>query len=291
MRNFTSSETLDLTKPVSIEINADYQVDFAMNWQANTNAVTIQVFSMSSSANACNELNARKNATFEATTSKIHFTVADDGEGSASADNCANQLKLVVTVPSNISLEVFKMSSKSGVTCLNPMGLLGACDESTDRSNTDQATSGVQSIAFNDQCTQQRYQLDVTVPDCHILALRNHSIQLKLIAPEALDYATFMYQYASKCDSKHCDCSMPLNGKADASKMIYTAAIPYTQPEKALYVYVLYKASSWSTRHQYPIDALPHQFMKASLPCAPAAHDGPCDPNSCWVALGQKGCN
>jgi len=120
----------------------------------------------------------------------------------------------------------------------------------------------------------------------------NGNFSVTFESTESMEYVTLMYQFASKCDAKHCDCSTPIAMTAtDATNKTYAAVIRGSgKAENALYMYSLYKAPSWKTRNQYPIDALPHQFIKTPIGCDGAV-DGPCDANNCWIALGQKGCS
>src|SRR3569832_183766 len=80
------------------------------------------------------------------------------------------------------------------------------------------AQAHVSTFTWIDGFDHKTYTLNVIVPSCKELVLRNTSIEIELIAPVPQHSVMLMGQYASKCDVKHCDCSDPLRVISDDAK-------------------------------------------------------------------------
>jgi hypothetical protein len=135
----------------------------------------------------------------------------------------------------------------------------------------------------------KEYTLEVSIPDCSTLNKTDSKVMAKLTAPEPMETVSMMGQYDSECDVAHCDCSQPMSITSDESKKVWYGSRPFTGPENAFHVYVMYKAPTWTARQQYPEDHLPHLFVSSEVPCG-LAKKGPCVEGICWKAIGQPGC-
>ena len=71
-----------------------------------------------------------------------------------------------------------------------------------------------------DSFSNKTFYLNVTIPHCLDL---NSTAKIDLVFNgfENMNSVMFMYQFASRCNSKHCDCSIPIAGIAnDNSNMV-----------------------------------------------------------------------
>jgi len=184
-------------------------------------------------------------------------------------------------------------SCQNGGVCNN-----GVCQCNTGytgsycQTSTATTDSRVTTYSWADQFTKKAYRMEVSVPECTKYTSRAAPIKISFYPGDALATATLMYQFSSKCDVSNCDCSEPIQNVARLQDgMLFTANITYPgSTQTALSILTLYKASSWTARHQYPEDALPHKFMTTNIGCGTGSA-GPCNPATCWISLGVHGCN
>jgi hypothetical protein len=105
--------------------------------------------------------------------------------------------------------------------CTCPSGFSGAACEkgkknSRARNNFFLVEVKKESTIWTD--SKGNYSLKVDVAPCD-QPKGNFSVRFEAI--ESMDYVTFMYQFASKCDAMHCDCSTPVTATAtDATKKV-----------------------------------------------------------------------